>query len=89
MSFERKKPLNPPTASVSLNWHWDFDKISVNTWKNIIIFDFIHSMDKFWMQGNIKIIKSTEWAYTIIVKKLSIERNFKIQNIQFLEIITL
>ena len=40
------------------------------------------------MQGNIKIIKSTEWAYTIVVKKLSIEENFKIQNIQFLEIMT-
>ena len=41
------------------------------------------------MQGNIKIIKSTEWAYTIIVKKLGIEKNCKIQNIQFLEIMTL
>ena len=40
------------------------------------------------MQGNIKIIKSTEWAYTIIVKKLSIEKNCKIRNILFLEIMT-
>ena len=49
--------------------------------QNIIIFDFIHSMDRFWMQGNIKIMKSTEWAYTIIVKKLSNEKNCKIRNI--------
>ena len=40
------------------------------------------------MQGNIKIIKSTEWAYTNIVKKLSIEKDCKIQNIQFLGIMT-
>ena len=33
------------------------------------------------MQGNIKIMKSTEWAYTIIVKKLSNEKNCKIRNI--------
>ena len=40
------------------------------------------------MQGNIKIIKSTEWAYAIIVKKLIIEKSCKIQNILFLEIMT-
>ena len=33
------------------------------------------------MQRNIKIMKSTEWAYTIIVKKLSNEKNCKIRNI--------
>ena len=38
------------------------------------------------MQRNIEIIKSTEWAYTIIVKELSIEKNCKIGNILFLEI---
>ena len=86
--FERKGKLCPPTASVSWNWGWDFDEISVNTWKNIITFDFIHLMDKFRMQGNIKIVKYTEWAYTIIVKKFSIEKNCKIRNILFLEIMT-
>ena len=33
------------------------------------------------MQGNIKIIKSTKWVYTIIVKKLSIEK--KMQNSKY------
>ena len=36
-------------------------------------------------QGNIKVTKYTEWAYIIIVKKLSIEKNYKIRNIVFLE----
>ena len=40
------------------------------------------------MQVNIKIKKSTEWAYIIIVKKLSIEKNCKMRNILFLEIVT-
>ena len=40
------------------------------------------------MQGNIKIIKDTEWLYTIIVKKLSTEKNCKIGNILLLEIMT-
>ena len=40
------------------------------------------------MEGNIKIIKPAEWAYTITVKKLSIEKNCKIRNIIFLEIMT-
>ena len=30
------------------------------------------------MQGNIEIIKSTEWVYTAIVNKLSIEENCEI-----------
>ena len=77
------KNLFPPTASLNLNWRWYFDKTSVNTWKNII-FDFIHLMDKFWMQGNIEIINSKEWAYKNTVKKLIIEKNWKIQNVLFL-----
>ena len=77
------KNLFPPTASVNLNWRWYFDKTSVNTWKNII-FDFIHLMDKFWMQGNIEITNSKEWAYKNTVKKLIIEKNWKIQNVLFL-----
>ena len=31
------------------------------------------------MQGNIKIIKTTEWAYTIKVKKLSIKKIPKLE----------
>ena len=77
ISQKKENHLYSPTAAVNLNWRWYFDKISVNTCKNII-FNFIHSMYKFWMQGNIEIIKSTEWAYNIIVKKLSIEKNCKI-----------
>ena len=49
--------------------------------RNNIIFNFIHSIDKFLMQGNIKIIKSTEWTYTIIVKKFSIKK--KLQNLKY------
>ena len=41
------------------------------------------------MQGNIKIIKSAELpCKEIVIKKLSIEKNSKIRNILFLEIIT-
>ena len=77
ISQKKENHLYSPTAAVNLNWRWYFGKISVNTCKNII-FNFTHSMYKFWMQGNIEIIKSTEWTYTIIVKKLSIEKNCKI-----------
>ena len=38
------------------------------------------------MQGNIKIAKSTEWAYTIMVKKFSIEQYCKTRNIVFSKI---
>ena len=38
------------------------------------------------MQGNIKIVKSAEWAYTIMVKKFSIEQNCKIRNVAFSKI---
>ena len=31
------------------------------------------------MEGNIKIIKTTEWAYTIKVKKLSIKKIAKLE----------
>ena len=39
------------------------------------IFDFIHLMDKFGMQGHIEIINSKDWAYKNTVKKLIIEKN--------------
>ena len=31
------------------------------------------------MQGNIKVIKSREWGYTMTIKKLSIEKNGKFE----------